>query len=79
MLSKGVGSGVGSGSAETSSGQGEGRRGFYLIVPISRYLCSQGSFYSFLSFCWAGAGRLRIGGGGSRSVVRVEGGRGENR
>jgi len=80
VLSKGKGSGVGSGGEETSGGQGEGRRGFDLVVPVSRYLCSRGSFCSFPSFCCAGAGRLRIRGGGGhpRSVVRVECGMGEN-
>jgi len=48
---------------------------------VPRYLCSRASS-SFVLFSWAGAGRLGIlvGGGGCdpRSVVRVEGGRGED-
>ena len=49
-LGKGVGGGVGSGSEEASWGLGEGRRGLHLVVPISRYLCSRGSFHFLLSF-----------------------------
>jgi len=41
-LGKGVGGGVGSGGEEVSCGLGEGRRGFYHLIPISRYLCSRG-------------------------------------
>jgi len=79
-LGKGVGSGVGSGSEETSRGLGEGRRGSYLTTPVSRNLCSRGPSCLLLSFSLARDGRLRIGGGvcGSRSIVWVEGGRGES-
>jgi len=76
-LSYSVGSGVASGSEEASSGQGEGRLGCHLIVPISHYLCSRGSFLFLLSSSWARAGCFRIGLGGCRSVVRVVGGSGK--
>ena len=46
----GVGSGFRSAGEETSGGQGEGRQGFYLVVPISRHLCGQGLLPSLLSF-----------------------------
>ena len=76
-----MGGGVRSGGDETSCGQGEGRRGFNLFVPISHYLCSRGPSRFLLPFTWAGAGHLPIGGGGCgpQSIARVERGRGENR
>ena len=66
---------IGSDSEETSSGNGEARRGLYSLVSFSCNLSSQGllAFPAFES--WAGAGCLRIGGGGFfQSLVCVEDG-----